>query len=59
MEDGGWIKSDWDKEDSQGPARWVYELTEDGKKVLIYWGEKLQITLDLVSKISDRMNSQM
>ena len=59
MEDSGWIKSDWDKEDTQGPPRRVYALTEEGKEVLRFWGEKLKNTQDLVVKLSDRMNNHV
>jgi PadR family transcriptional regulator PadR len=59
MEDSGWIVSDWDKEDTQGPPRRVYALTEEGKAVLKYWSERLKTTQTIIANLLERMNHQI
>ncbi|MBN1873528.1 MAG: helix-turn-helix transcriptional regulator [Anaerolineae bacterium] len=34
MENNGWITSDWDTEQTQGPPRRVYSLTQSGNEAL-------------------------
>lgn len=34
MEDEGWVSSNWDTEETQGPARRVYSLTQLGDQLL-------------------------
>jgi DNA-binding PadR family transcriptional regulator len=36
MEEGGWVSSRWDDE-SQGPRRRVYQITQDGRDYLEIW----------------------
>jgi len=59
MEDSGWIASDWDKEETQGPPRRVYALTEEGNAVLRYWSERLKTTQKIVAGLLERMNNQI
>jgi poly-beta-hydroxybutyrate-responsive repressor len=36
MEDNGWVVSKWQTDES-GPAKRVYDLTDEGARVLDYW----------------------
>jgi PadR family transcriptional regulator, regulatory protein PadR len=36
MEDNGWVLSEW-KTDESGPAKRIYQLTDEGEKVLTFW----------------------
>lgn len=37
MEASGWVASDWETEQTQGPPRRVYSLTAEGEVVLSGW----------------------
>lgn len=41
MEDLGWITSRWDLDQTQGPPRRTYSLSENGKTALKNWQEEL------------------
>jgi DNA-binding PadR family transcriptional regulator len=43
MEEGGWVSSRWD-DDSQGPRRRVYRITQDGRDFLKIWVADLRRT---------------
>lgn len=43
MEEAGWVSSRWD-DDSQGPRRRVYRITQDGKDYLKVWVTDLRRT---------------
>lgn len=43
MEEGGWVASRWD-DDSQGPRRRVYRITQDGIDYLKVWVADLRRT---------------
>lgn len=55
MEDLEWIRSDWDTDQTQGPPRRIYQLTEQGEEALQYWRQELgktnEIILQLLKKI--------
>ena len=42
MEEFGWITSDWDTEETQGPPRRVFALAPEGEDVLADWMESLR-----------------
>jgi len=42
MEDKGWVASTWDNEQTQGPPRRVYQITEAGDAALTVWIEDLK-----------------
>jgi DNA-binding PadR family transcriptional regulator len=44
MEDEGFVKSEWDTETTAGPARRVYQITEDGLTHLQQWARDLRET---------------
>ncbi len=37
MEEAGWVRSDWDVEETQGPPRRVYRITPEGEVALDAW----------------------
>ena len=42
MEERGWVTSTWDEEETQGPPRRVYQITELGDQVLAQWAQDLE-----------------
>jgi DNA-binding PadR family transcriptional regulator len=48
MEERGWVSSAWDEEETQGPPRRVYHLTNVGDEVLRFWTEDLRNTQDMI-----------
>ncbi len=55
MEDLGWIQSDWETDQTQGPPRRTYHLTAQGEEALQYWKQELartnEIILQLLKKV--------
>ena len=51
MEEKDWVASSWDEEQTQGPPRRVYRLTELGDEVLRWWTRDLQETKDMIDTI--------
>jgi PadR family transcriptional regulator PadR len=51
MEERGWVGSTWDDEESQGPPRRVYQLTELGDEVLRWWAEDLGATRGMIDHL--------
>jgi len=51
METHGWVGSDWDAEQTQGPPRRVYAITPDGKEILASWIEDLGTTRALIDQL--------
>ena len=51
MEEKGWVVSSWDREQTQGPPRRVYRLTDVGDDVLRWWIRDLRGTRDLIEGI--------
>jgi PadR family transcriptional regulator, regulatory protein PadR len=48
MEEFGWISSDWETEETQGPPRRVYTLTLEGREVLADWMGSLRKSRDTI-----------
>jgi PadR family transcriptional regulator PadR len=44
MEEDGLVCSEWDTESTAGPARRVYQLTQEGRERLQQWAEELRHT---------------
>jgi len=42
MEERGWVTSTWNEEETQGPPRRVYQITELGDTVLAQWAQDLE-----------------
>ena len=51
MEVLGWIESDWDANQTQGPPRRNYHLTEEGRKALQYWKAELNKTNGIILQL--------
>jgi PadR family transcriptional regulator PadR len=51
MEVQGWVTSRWDQEESQGPPRRVYCLTELGEEVLAAWMADLGVTRGMIDRL--------
>jgi poly-beta-hydroxybutyrate-responsive repressor len=48
MEERGWVTSHWEEEQTQGPPRRVYRLTQLGDEVLNWWANDLQETARII-----------
>jgi len=48
MEERGWVMSLWQEEQTQGPPRRVYHLTDLGNEVLGWWTQDLQDTRHVI-----------
>jgi PadR family transcriptional regulator, regulatory protein PadR len=48
MEELGWIKSDWETEETHGPPRRVYGLAPEGQAVLADWMVSLRKSRDMI-----------
>ncbi len=59
MEEKGWVTSYWQEEDSQGPPRRVYRLTEQGDAVLRWWTEDLRETAQIIAHFLDTYRHHM
>lgn len=51
FEDLGWINSQWDDDQTQGPPRRVYSLTSEGNKALSHWQEELRKTQQVMTDL--------
>jgi DNA-binding PadR family transcriptional regulator len=51
MEEKGWVMSSWDEEETQGPPRRVYSLTELGDEVLRWWIRDLKETQNMIEDV--------
>jgi len=51
MEEKGWVASSWDEEETKGPPRRVYELTELGDEVLTWWTNDLRETRAMIDRV--------
>jgi len=56
MEALEWITSDWDADESLGPPRRTYSLTESGKIALMNWREEIKRTSELMSRLIDKID---
>ncbi|MGD8627256.1 MAG: helix-turn-helix transcriptional regulator [Anaerolineae bacterium] len=53
MEERGWVTSFWEEEQTQGPPRRVYRLTQLGDKVLNWWAKDLRDTAQIIEHFLD------
>lgn len=51
MEDLGWIQSDWETDQTQGPPRRTYHLTALGEEALQYWKQELARTNEIILQL--------
>ena len=55
MEDLGWIQSDWETNQTQGPPRRTYHLTVQGEEALQYWKQELSITNEIILQLLEKI----
>jgi PadR family transcriptional regulator PadR len=48
MEARGWVVSHWEDQETQGPPRRIYEMTDLGDEALRAWSEDLERTRDTI-----------
>ena len=54
MEALAWIESVWDTDQTQGPPRRTYRITNDGEEALRYWQNEMKKTQDLIVSLLNR-----
>jgi PadR family transcriptional regulator, regulatory protein PadR len=54
MEHFEWIQSTLEASKKTGPARKIYQLTDEGREVLKHWVEKLEIQREKIEKMIQR-----
>jgi PadR family transcriptional regulator PadR len=59
MEDRGWVTSTWDEEQSLGPPRRVYRITDVGDEVLAAWIQDLDETRQMLNRLVSRYYAHM
>lgn len=59
IEEGGWVTSTWDKEQTHGPPRRVYHLTAPGDEVLGTWVQDLRETRGMIDHLLGVYNQHM
>ena len=59
MEDKGWVNSTWDEEQSLGPPRRVYRITDVGEEVLAAWIQDLDETRKMLNRLVSRYHNHM
>ena len=59
MEQKGWVTSYWDEQETQGPPRRVYRLTQEGDAVLSWWTEDLHETASIIDHFLDTYRRHM
>jgi PadR family transcriptional regulator, regulatory protein PadR len=53
LEEEGLVASEWD-DDSPGPAKRRYEITEHGRRLLEQWAEALRLSQDRTARFLER-----
>ena len=59
MEENGWVTSDWDEEETQGPPRRVYSLTDLGNEALQSCIQTLWQTRDQIDDLIETYRQHM
>lgn len=59
MEAKGWVVSNWQEEQTQGPPRRVYRLAKWGDEVLRWWTRDLQETRHMMDYLLDAYSRHM
>jgi len=59
MEDKGWVTSTWNEEQSLGPPRRVYRITDAGDEVLAVWIQDLDETREMLNRLVSRYYAHM
>jgi PadR family transcriptional regulator, regulatory protein PadR len=53
LEEDGIVRSEW-RDDAPGPSKRIYELTDEGRRLLGGWAEALRTNQELISSFLDR-----
>lgn len=56
LEGMGAIVSDWDEDESQGPPRRVYQLTNEGREKLLFEIRQLEETRKVIDRVLEEHN---
>ncbi len=59
MESRGWVTSTWDEEQTLGPPRRVYGITDLGDEVLAEWIQELDQTREMLNRLVARYRAHM
>jgi len=59
MEDRDWVTSTWDEEQTLGPPRRVYRITDVGDEVLAAWIQDLDETRKMLNRLVSRYHAHM
>ena len=59
METQGWVTSTWDEEQTQGPPRRVYCLTESGDEILAAWIQDLKESKSRIDNLLNAYHTHM
>jgi len=59
MEDEGWVTSSWNEQDTLGPPRRVYRITDVGDKVLAAWIKELDETRQMLNRLVTQYYAHM
>ncbi len=57
MEDLAWVQSDWDTDQTQGPPRRTYTLTQQGEEVLRNWKNELEGSQTLIKLLLEKITA--
>ncbi len=55
MEALAWVYSDWDADQTQGPPRRIYRLSEAGEEVLQNWKQELESSPSLIRLLLEKI----
>lgn len=58
MESAGWVRSEWDEQETQGPRRRVYALEQEGYRQLEQWIQDLRRTKHEIDQLLDAFEEQ-
>lgn len=59
MEDRGWATSTWDEQETLGPPRRVYRITDVGDEVLAAWIQDLDETRQMLNHLVSKYYAHM
>jgi len=59
MEDRDWVTSSWDEQETHGPPRRVYRITDQGDQMLATWMHELDQTRKTLSRLLEKYETHM